>query len=139
MATGLPDEASYCCAMMSRQLRQRCEQHASRWDCPDQVVIVLRDGTYGLPVRTGENASASSVVSVWHCPWCAVPLPGHQDHVPGVGPGPVLPKATTADEIDRRVDGWHNGAGSISELHDFLGWTWTEYRRWVDHAVIPEP
>lgn len=33
--------------------------------------------------------------------------------------------------IDDAVDAWHEG-GSNVELHEFLGFTWEEYGRWVE-------
>ncbi|WP_068059187.1 hypothetical protein [Nocardia xishanensis] len=38
----------------------------------------------------------------------------------------------TDDEIDDRVDAWHNGAGGGMPLHEYLGMTWSEYAEWVE-------
>lgn len=48
--------------------------------------------------------------------------------------------------VDNKIDVWHKDKLSIrgisgidiQELHDFLGWTWEEYKDYVDKRVIPE-
>lgn len=39
--------------------------------------------------------------------------------------------------LDRLVDEWHNGAGAEEALHEYLGWTWDEYRAYVERGVFP--
>lgn len=43
-------------------------------------------------------------------------------------------------EIDRRVQAWHKAPRHGSApLHEALGWTATEYKRWVhDPSAVPE-
>lgn len=36
----------------------------------------------------------------------------------------------TDAELDDKIEEWHNGDGNGQELHEYLGWTETEYRRW---------
>ncbi len=48
-------------------------------------------------------------------------------------------RAITEDEVDARVEQWHNLNGSDCPLHTFLGWTEPEYARWVETCEIPSP
>ncbi|WP_157186566.1 hypothetical protein [Nocardia jiangxiensis] len=43
----------------------------------------------------------------------------------------------TDDEIDDRVDEWHNGAGLGMDLHEYLGWTWEQYQEWLEGRPKP--
>ncbi len=43
-----------------------------------------------------------------------------------------------ADRISNSIDAWHEGAGAGKSLHDFLGWTWEEYKDYVEDNIIPE-
>lgn len=44
----------------------------------------------------------------------------------------------TEAQVDDAVSAWHNGAGGGLELHQYLGWSWEEYSRWVsDASAIP--
>lgn len=55
-------------------------------------------------------------------------------------PRPTSPTAcgVTDDEIDDRIDEWHNGAGAGKPLHEYLGWTRAEYAKWVENPdAIP--
>jgi Domain of unknown function (DUF6980) len=133
--TGEP-VAEVCCPMMERQLSQRCDIHQSPWDCPDFVVVRLCDGTYGLPIRTGANGSASSSLALWHCPWCGSPLPGHQVH-PVPDDGTASGKALTKGEVEARQEAWNAGAGGATEFHEYLGWSWEEYATWVETGELP--
>lgn len=47
--------------------------------------------------------------------------------------------ACTEEAVDTLVGLWHDGAGLGLELHEFLGWTWREYARWVERSVLPNP
>jgi hypothetical protein len=42
------------------------------------------------------------------------------------------------DEVDAAVGIWHSLPDDGVELHDFLGWSWTEYGDWVAHSLIPD-
>lgn len=33
-------------------------------------------------------------------------------------------------ELDDLIDAWHDGGGGQA-LHEYLGWTWEEYARWL--------
>jgi hypothetical protein len=46
-----------------------CPDHTDPWDCPDVLVVKLRNG-FGLPIRDG----GCSYVRITHCPWCGKPL-----------------------------------------------------------------
>jgi hypothetical protein len=39
------------------------------------------------------------------------------------------------EDIDDEVDLWHTGVSPL-ELHEFLGMTWEEYCRWVQHPDV---
>jgi hypothetical protein len=120
---------------MARTLAHQCDQHPSPWDCPDRVIIATASGGFGLPVRDGEDGAASSFISIWHCPWCGAPLPGHQAHRLD-SPMPTG-KALTVVEVEQRVDAWHRGAGAATALHESLGWSLVEYGRWAGNGVLP--
>ncbi|TQS40395.1 DUF6980 family protein [Cryptosporangium phraense] len=126
----------HSCPMLARQLAQTCDQHPSPWDCAHHVVVRLDDGRYGLPVRTGPDGSASSWIEIWHCPWCGAALPGHRTH-PAPDDGADRGKALTNEEIDARIDAWHHGAGGAMAMHEYLGWTWEEYRAWAERSELP--
>ena len=43
----------------------------------------------------------------------------------------------TDEEIDDAIERWHGGQGMGQELHEYLGWTWEEYGRWVETGEKP--
>lgn len=49
--------------------------------------------------------------------------------------GAVL--TTLRSHIDDMIEAWHNGAND-KPLHEYLGWTETEYRMFVQTSDIPE-
>jgi hypothetical protein len=61
--------------MMRQQLNFSCPDHDNPMDCPDAVVVKMRNGDFGLPVRDGENSNASSYIVINFCPWCGAGLP----------------------------------------------------------------
>ncbi len=40
--------------------------------------------------------------------------------------------------IDDFIDSWHEGAGPLLKLHNFLGMTWEEYSIWVENSILPK-
>jgi hypothetical protein len=64
-----------------------------------------------------------------HCPVTRATFPGS-------GPGPLLAKATTPDEIDRRVEGWHNGAGARAVSLGVMNQTYTDALDALDWAAF---
>lgn len=40
-------------------------------------------------------------------------------------------------EVENAIDAWHDGAGPGLELHEYLGWTWDEYKLWVESGEVP--
>lgn len=61
----------YCCEQMKRQLEHTCGQHPDLNDCPDALVIHLKDTSeFGLRVHDG----GSSFIKISHCPWCGADL-----------------------------------------------------------------
>lgn len=45
------------------------------------------------------------------------------------------PCGTRRDEerLEIQIDDWHAGAGSHLELHEYLGLSWEQYKRWVEN------
>ena len=41
-------------------------------------------------------------------------------------------------DLDAAVEAWHSGAGDGLELHEYLGWSWVQYARWVDDGIAPD-
>lgn len=56
-------------------------------------------------------------------------------------PGPMMmDRLPTSDEIDDAVDRWHQGDGKGIDLHEYLGWSWEDYGKWVQYpSFIPGP
>jgi hypothetical protein len=81
----------HCCATLTDQVNQRCDQHESLFDCPDALIdFSARFQEYGLIVRDGGTSS----VKIAFCPWCGTRLPESQ-------------RDRWFDELERRgVDPW---------------------------------
>jgi len=57
-----------------------CDIHDDPMDCPDALVVYRpKSREYGIPVRDGLNASASSAVQIRFCPWCGAELANGSD------------------------------------------------------------
>ncbi len=70
----------HCCEMMTHQVDQRCPQHPDPRECPDSIIsYVLELDEYGIYVRDGEGCSASSHITIGHCPWCGRALESKRD------------------------------------------------------------
>lgn len=35
-------------------------------------------------------------------------------------------------EVEHKIAEWHDGAAPGLLLHEYLGWTWEQYRRWAE-------
>ena len=69
-------EPMICCQRMRAQIEHACPDHPRRGECPDQLVgYSAKFDEYGLWIRTGEHASASSWLAIDFCPWCGTALP----------------------------------------------------------------
>lgn len=44
-----------------------------------------------------------------------------------------------ADDIDDAIDGWHDGPNEGRELHEYLGLTFEQYKKWVEKSELPPP
>lgn len=44
---------------------------------------------------------------------------------------------TTKENIDDLIDHWHESKSS-QKLHEFLGLTWEEYKRYVETDKLPD-
>lgn len=42
----------------------------------------------------------------------------------------------TDDELNDKIDAWHDG-DSPEPLHRYLGWTWEQYKHWVQTDEQP--
>ena len=43
----------------------------------------------------------------------------------------------TEDQILDAADEWHNSDSNLT-LHEFLGWTWEQYKAYVEDGLIPD-
>jgi hypothetical protein len=41
------------------------------------------------------------------------------------------------DELDDMIDEWHRSVNLDMSLHEYLGWTWVEYKHWVETNEQP--
>lgn len=60
-----------CCGRMADQVCYTCNDHPDAFDCPDLVVTIMSDGTYGLLIHDGGR----SFLEIIRCPWCGSYLP----------------------------------------------------------------
>jgi hypothetical protein len=44
----------------------------------------------------------------------------------------------TNDEIEDKIEEWHEGAGPDKELHEYLGFTLDEYKDWFKTNLVPQ-
>lgn len=43
------------------------------------------------------------------------------------------------EEIENKIEEWHqDGHGKDTPLHEYLGWTWPQYKRWFETGETPE-
>ncbi|WP_425429495.1 DUF6980 family protein [Erythrobacter sanguineus] len=64
----------FCCERFRLNQTIICDKHANRKACPDAMILEVR-GRYGLPVRDGRAAFASSDIEISFCPFCGTQLP----------------------------------------------------------------
>jgi|GEM_PF-6202868 len=43
----------------------------------------------------------------------------------------------TDSELNDRIDAWHD-SDTTQMLYEFLGWSWSEYRKWVQEGIQPK-
>ena len=49
------------------------------------------------------------------------------------------PARPTLDDIDDRIDAWHDQKHNIPSLHEAMGWTAQEWDNWImDSSDIPD-
>ncbi|TDC02103.1 hypothetical protein E1091_01480 [Micromonospora fluostatini] len=58
--------------------------------------------------------------------------PGHHTFVQDVAAG-----RARRDDIDTYICRWHDNPTIGGELHEYLGLTWDEYRRWAQAPEAP--
>lgn len=46
--------------------------------------------------------------------------------------GRLSMRRLSEEELDERIDAWHNGDGDDLELHEYLGVSWQDYAAWVE-------
>ena len=68
--------AGWPCLCMAQHLALPCTDHRDPMECPDALVVYFEvtGASYGLPVRDGPDACATSMVEILHCPWCGTRL-----------------------------------------------------------------
>lgn len=44
----------------------------------------------------------------------------------------------TEEQIDGLIDDWHGADEDGVSLHEYLGWTWAQYKRWGEEGEVPE-
>ena len=47
-------------------------------------------------------------------------------------------RATTPEEVESRIEEWHDKADIKVELHVYLGWTQEEYNRYLETQQLPD-
>lgn len=47
-------------------------------------------------------------------------------------------KATSEEEVQKRIEEWHEKADIKVELHVHLGWTKQEYNRYLETQELPD-
>lgn len=47
-------------------------------------------------------------------------------------------KASTQEEVERKVEEWHEDATIKVTLADYLGWTEQEYKIWLETNTLPQ-
>ncbi len=40
-------------------------------------------------------------------------------------------------EVDKKVAEWHDSSGLDMPLYEYLGWTWEQYKHWVETSKLP--
>lgn len=64
-----------CCQDFENHVyREACGYHKDAWECPDAVVVRFAHGAFGLPIRDGGEAVATSAIVIAYCPWCGTHL-----------------------------------------------------------------
>lgn len=48
-------------------------------------------------------------------------------------------RATTQEEVERRVEEWHDSKEIKITLAAHLGWTEEEYKKWLETNELPNP
>jgi len=69
------DWKKYPCVHLAYRSMAECEQHSNPWDCPNNVVVHDGKKNFGIPIRTGEEGSATSMIGIEYCPWCGKKIP----------------------------------------------------------------
>jgi len=44
----------------------------------------------------------------------------------------------TNDEVNEKIEEWHNQRVSLHAIHEHLGWTRKEYLEWLENKTIPD-
>lgn len=51
---------------------------------------------------------------------------------------PFRQQTMTGDELDDKIQEWHEGAGQGLALHEYLGFTLDEYKEWFKTGMVPK-
>lgn len=49
-----------------------------------------------------------------------------------------MTKQLTTTQIHGKIGEWHDRTDDGQSLHDYLGWTWEQYKTWAETGKIPE-
>lgn len=65
------NRTSFCCNMMAFHVRNNCDLHDSKYDCPDRIIDTDEKGeTFKILIHDG----GTSGIEINYCPWCGTRL-----------------------------------------------------------------
>ena len=65
------NQISFCCNMMAIHIRNSCDLHDSKFDCPDRIIDTDEKGkTFKILIHDG----GTSGIEINYCPWCGTRL-----------------------------------------------------------------
>ena len=59
-----------CCEQMKHFSTLSCNKHNSIYECPDVLISIQKNKTYGLIIHDG----GLSQITILYCPWCGTHL-----------------------------------------------------------------
>ena len=60
------------CVHIAHFAQETCDQHPDPWECSHRIIVQLKNGEFGIPIKDG----GSSYVKLNNCPWCGCNLFG---------------------------------------------------------------
>lgn len=98
----------------------------------------------GLSVGLGRCETCGVPGARYHPPYPDIPLQGIWMCDSCLDPRVVRDRmaaehlAYRKERADDLVDDWHNSPDDGVSLHEFLGMTWDQYKRWVESVELPD-